>query len=194
MKQARIISAGGCLAALLLAGCAGVSPNSTVNPLGEVAPQRAQSTSFTRNVGLSAQPSVFASHRRVGGESLNATSYSYQCEGTKHPLLLKVTFTASGEATGPFPGTFTASGVYDWDDSVSGLGKFREGFTITSGKRTLTGRIHLRRSGPSAGCNFIQSGQYGYTLGYRMHDDRGRVWAGNAGAYINDPTFAETLK
>ena len=37
MKQARIISAGGCLAALLLAGCAGVSPNSTASPLGRAA-------------------------------------------------------------------------------------------------------------------------------------------------------------
>jgi hypothetical protein len=31
MKQARIISPGGCVAALLVARCAGVSPNSTAN-------------------------------------------------------------------------------------------------------------------------------------------------------------------
>ena len=34
MKQPRIISVGGCLAALLLAACGGVAPNSTVTPLG----------------------------------------------------------------------------------------------------------------------------------------------------------------
>ncbi len=38
MKQPRIISAGGCLAALLVAGC-GVGSNSMANPLGGVAPQ-----------------------------------------------------------------------------------------------------------------------------------------------------------
>ena len=34
MKGPRIISAGGCLAALLVAGCGGVSPNSMASPLG----------------------------------------------------------------------------------------------------------------------------------------------------------------
>ena len=37
MKQPRIISAGGCIAALLVAGCGGMSPSSTINPLGGVA-------------------------------------------------------------------------------------------------------------------------------------------------------------
>ena len=41
MKQPRIISAGGCVAALLAAGCSNMSPNSTANPLGGVAPQGA---------------------------------------------------------------------------------------------------------------------------------------------------------
>ncbi len=41
MKQPRIISVGGCLAALLVAGCSGVSPSSTINPLGGVASQGA---------------------------------------------------------------------------------------------------------------------------------------------------------
>ena len=41
MKQPRIISAGGCIAALLVAGCGGMSSNSTANPLGGVASQGA---------------------------------------------------------------------------------------------------------------------------------------------------------
>ena len=41
MKQPRIVSAGGCLAALLVAGCGGMSPNSTASPLGGAAPQSA---------------------------------------------------------------------------------------------------------------------------------------------------------
>jgi hypothetical protein len=41
MKQVHITSAGGCLAALLVTGCGGLSPTSTASPLGIAAPQRA---------------------------------------------------------------------------------------------------------------------------------------------------------
>ncbi len=37
MKQPRIISTAGCLAALLVAGCGGLSTNSTASPLGRAA-------------------------------------------------------------------------------------------------------------------------------------------------------------
>ena len=50
MKQARIISAGGCLAALLVAGCSGMSSNSTTNSLGGLAPKGA--------IGISSSPLV----------------------------------------------------------------------------------------------------------------------------------------
>ena len=41
MKQPRIISVGGYLVALLVAGCSGMGPNSTGNSLGVAAPQGA---------------------------------------------------------------------------------------------------------------------------------------------------------
>ena len=65
MKQPRIISVGGCLAALLVAGCGGMGPNSTANPLGGVAPEGATGvpsitaeTPLVCGVGLHIKPHV----------------------------------------------------------------------------------------------------------------------------------------
>jgi hypothetical protein len=49
------------------------------------------------------------------------------------------TFTVAGKARGPYPGTFTASGL--WHSIVGKVAYFSESFTITSGTITISGSI-----------------------------------------------------
>src|SRR5450631_1755007 len=48
-----------------------------------------------------------------------------------------VQFSAEGTATGPYPGTFTETGQWDFD--LTNEQTFHSQFTIKSGSRTITG-------------------------------------------------------
>jgi hypothetical protein len=64
------------------------------------------------------------------GEKLNGDgNYQVACDGPN-----KLSYTVSGSASGPYPGTFTETGSAD-----SGTGTFTANFTIKSGSTTITG-------------------------------------------------------
>jgi hypothetical protein len=52
---------------------------------------------------------------------------------------VKTSFTASGKVRGPYPGTFTASGLWQAGQVAWG---FSESFMVTSGTSTIAGTIH----------------------------------------------------
>ena len=101
-------------------------------------------------------------------------------------------FRAQGNATGPFPGTFTAEG--GWDDVFSFpyiTYLFRESFTITSGPFQISGRVLSRRKN-YAGCAPAEFGPA--TLNYRVHSG---IYSGHKGqvqiSVIKRNDFSETL-
>jgi hypothetical protein len=53
----------------------------------------------------------------------------------------KVRFTARGKTTGPFGGTFAASGTWAFSFGHPPGSSFRESFTITSGTSTISGTV-----------------------------------------------------
>jgi hypothetical protein len=113
-----------CAAAALLAGCGGSAqvPNSTA----QAALVRARSSSSGDEV---LKGRVHTQCKYHGG--LFTT-----CEfHTKGP----------GKATGPYPGTFTASGGYEQQEEYP-FYSFGESFTITSGASQITGSISYRVS------------------------------------------------
>ena len=103
MKQARIISAGGCLAMLLNAGCAGVSPNSAASPFGGVVPEDAIDLQSTHPLGSP-----------ISGEALTGNRHHVRvaCHDTRKGY--RGSFSASGAASGPYPGTFAAHGEWKY--------------------------------------------------------------------------------
>lgn len=173
MKRPRIISTGGCLAALLVTGCAGPSTNST-NSLGGVAPQVATD--------------VHSSHplsSPFSGESLTGTRRHVRvgCHDTNKGFTAR--FTASGVASGPYPGTFTAHGHLQYRNGYSEGFDFGESFTISSGKRTFSGRL----SG---------SGEYivrcpEISLGNLTFEIEGHNWTGNSTAEISKESLSESF-
>ena len=60
------------------------------------------------------------------------------------------TFSASGPATGPYPGTFTETGSYTWDDTT-GAFTLAASFTITANDGTI---VTGTKSYPVAGSTF----------------------------------------
>jgi hypothetical protein len=174
MKQARIIGAGGCLAVLLFTGCAGVSPNSA-NSLGGVTPPGTIDVHSTRPLS-----SPFS------GESLTGTRRHVRivCQSTKRGYRGK--FRASGVASGPYPGSFTAHGRWQYKNGYFDGYTFNEWFTISSGKRTFNGRMSGYGNG-SPGCPNLS---ITYNLTFEIE---GRNWTGNSTAAISKESLSESF-
>lgn len=120
-------------AVLALVGCAGgtqLAPASIPNsPLGRSADRAASSTPFAKALPAS-----------LSGEVLTATNVEVTPARRCHtPYRINATFAASGTATGPYPGTFPASGTWYriFDDYT--MWGFQESFTITSGSTNIQG-------------------------------------------------------
>jgi hypothetical protein len=185
MKRPRIISAGGCVAALLLAACAGVRPNSTAslpsvtarsNPIA--VPERVTEYSLSDSL-LHTQTSD-----GLKGESLTGTA-TIECKSGGQ---LRAKFVANGTATGPYPGSFVATGIWRRTHYSDYLNVLQESFTITSGSRTITGHVPRRSVTGNGSCFFLKA-QFEYRA-------RGGHWRGSASASMSYPSydFAETFQ
>jgi hypothetical protein len=110
---------------------------------------------------------------QVHGEAFKAFRVQVvplRCLGTRNS---SATFKASGKATGPFPGTFTAAGSWLNVSIPRYQGwSFSESFTITSGGNTVIGSISGSGHTPP---NRITCHQFGATsaLQYTSNDGSG---------------------
>jgi hypothetical protein len=125
-----------CAAAAILAGCGGLAqlPNPT-----------AQTSLGNTGATFRVVSPSFATPERVGPNSYGTEALAGKaklikpCHRAKHGW--NTSFSAHGNATGPYPGTFTASG--SWAEYYGHGGpevwSFSETFAITSGSSTISG-------------------------------------------------------
>jgi len=106
---------------------------------------RAQSIAPQLQATLTESPALSALSR-LSGEGFTAsdvTVHVVECNPFSSGEKYAATFMASGSASGPYPGAFTASG--SWSAGDNGLHEphwgFVEQFQITSGKRSINGVI-----------------------------------------------------
>ncbi len=132
--------AGVCLTATFLAACSGA--NQSVSP----------STPMQYNVERSEVQAGASSVRPLSslkGETLAASDVAVK--GACPQAVAQ--FSASGEAAGPYPGTFKTTG--SWYDTFSNRFGFRwhfkESFTITSGHNAISGTISKHHGGEGVG-------------------------------------------
>lgn len=129
------LALGVCAAAAMLAGCAGPSqfPNPDVQAplIGRRTIDVIASTSRTALADSKSNSSKI--------ELLTAEAKGH-CKRGPSELFGSCDFKASGTATGPYPGTFTASGSYNFCE-VYCMWTFGESFTITSGTAKISGTI-----------------------------------------------------
>lgn len=137
-------------AILVLAGCsnaAQVAP-ATYPTAGGVSP--VARTSETR-VDAS---SLLRVRSPISGEALSGSIIQGSCHHI--PYNVKSKFRATGTASGPYPGTFTANGGWLYDDYDSVVYNFHEQFTITSGRHILRGEMSDIGRDFQGGCNFFR--------------------------------------
>ncbi len=121
-----------CIVGAMLAGCGGSTqfPNPAAQtPVGNaITSKRAASPSFTTpRVGSDSS----STERLIGIAKLKCR---YESD------IPTTSFRASGTATGPYPGTFTAKGGWWFYNSLQGLiWAFHESFTIRSRTSTVSG-------------------------------------------------------
>jgi hypothetical protein len=156
-----------CAVAAMLTGCGGSTqfPNPTAQtPVGNAI-----------NSKRVASPS-FATSERVGSHSSSTEALTGKAKLIKpcHTIRGKhgknqgsrTTFSAHGKATGPYPGTFTASG--SWTTSCNRVFQcfwtFGETFTITSGSSTISGTAFTPGFGQLS-CTVVENLTVPYTSG-----------------------------
>jgi hypothetical protein len=93
--------------------------------------------------GVVAPPALAQPTLGGAGEHLTGTPTA-GCTSTSD-----ITYQVSGQATGPYPGTFTESGRFQ------GFANFHATFTINSGSTTITGTKTGFAIGDSATCNSV---------------------------------------
>jgi hypothetical protein len=151
------------VAAIMFAGCGGATqfPNSV-----------AQTSLGGGGTGFRVTPPSFATPQRVGPNSSGTevlagkTKLIKPCHRAKHGW--STNFSAHGNATGTYPGTFTASGVCAAYYKRTGNDEWTllETFAITSGSSKINGTIHaMSLMGPPFSCKVVKNLTVPYTSG-----------------------------
>lgn len=167
-----------CAVAAMLTGCSG--PGRLPNPMAEALPGNA-------GVPLSSSGSVgLAGTAKLGRCKEHYIHHGNVIVGEAY----RTNFHAHGEATGPYNGTFVASGHWEYKyEFPLALWDLVENFTITSGTSTLSGTVRGGGgTGPFPTCTSFGPITYGlqYTTNYA---------SGNAQVQIIEPhDFGETLE
>jgi hypothetical protein len=118
-----------CAAAAILAACRGSAQ--LPNPAAETPLRDA------RTAKQVSSPS-FPTRERVGSDSFSTETLSGSAEVDCHASFDNSTFSASGTASGPYPGTFAAKGY--WGPNPQGY-YFAGSFKIRSGASKISGTI-----------------------------------------------------
>lgn len=180
MKIVRIPYALSVCAAAVLAGCGGLAPFSTAAqmPIG-----------YSDTAKRAASPS-FAAPQRVGAnasgtEVLTGTA-RVDCHHQRRSGAYGANFSASGMATGPNPGTFSASGSWYYGGFQNFQWAFTESFGITSESGTINGTMAAGTFGsPPFTCREVKNLMVPYTSGYG---------SGSAKINIRQGHFREDLR
>ncbi len=124
----------------------------------------------------------------LSGEVFTGSSIHLTChKGGGSPDQVRVKFSVSGTASGPYPGTFTAHGRWGVSGGYfEGFG-LRESFTISSGKYTFSGRIWRWNQYEFFGSPCKPAIK---NLTYLL---KGSGWTGSASAEISKKSFSETF-
>jgi|HubBroStandDraft_5_1064220.scaffolds.fasta_scaffold00651_5 hypothetical protein len=129
--------------ALLLAACGGSQP-----PVGATG----TTTQREENSTIS-----------LSGESLIAKDIKLSESCTEY---FETSFTAKGQATGPYPGTFTATGSwYKTTGEYSVPPTLNEQFTITSGSTNISGSISAGEDHRRGNCGAFRAARAKYFWG-----------------------------
>jgi len=171
-----------CAAAAMLAGCGGSTqlPNPTAQTPGgnAMTSKRAASPSFAapQRAGLnSSGTEVLTGMARV--DCHHQRAHGYGAYGAS--------FSASGMATGPNPGTFNASGSWSYGGLLNFQWVFTESFAVTSKSRTINGTMAAGTFGsPPFTCREVKNLMIPYTSG---------SVTGNAEISIRQGRFREDL-
>jgi len=183
---------GFAVTAILLAGCGGGLPSSIDAPV-------AQNAATTRYVP---RPILLVhSDSKISGETFTSTSVRSRCHGKQ---TMRGSFHAHGSASGPVPGTFTASGNAGQSNqghSHMRTWGFEETFTITSGSQEVSGSVSSgggEIGNPFRCSNHMLAFKLGgrfFSLGYKLKGQRG---SGAASATLeggpSGQTFTESFQ
>ena len=170
------------LTSALLAGC-----GSTGSIPG--APSGASQTSLFGSASLGPA-------HRIGNEVLSSSQVTSVCRGTSSKFVM---FSTTGTTTGPFPGTFSASGSFDFKLGADKISFFTEKFMIVSGANTINGsmtwggrsRVTAQCTGGGGGLNAGSGFHYTATLTQGTKTKTFNGPASESGIYRNH--FGETL-
>jgi hypothetical protein len=138
-----------------------------------------------------------ASASPLTGEALSGTGYTSN-GSCSNGVSAKASFSASGQATGPYPGTFVAtSGSASVSGHNFGFGNLYASesakFTITSGATTITGSFNPRSSTAFGGysCPTFSIGllSFNYTAVINGHTYQGAGFAGGKPGLLSPGHF-----
>lgn len=167
-------------------------------------------------IGLPSGQSVGAawneSPSRMSGETLSATKVTNSCNTFgSFGSVLQISFSATGNASGPFPGTFTLNGFIgrasapasprkpvsrnDRPDKLVGVA-IHEHFVITSNSQQISGRVYDMRQADfkDFGCGSAGSQTYGYFVisGLKYQAKKLRAH-GRTTEQLNETSYSESF-